>query len=475
MKMGVRLGLLLGLLLLGTVAWAEECGLTPREQALLERIEKLEQRVAQLEKPPVSAEPVCAAPTEATSCKTPPEATAPAKKDGTDLRVFWKEGLRMESEDKAFTMSVGGKIQNDWAFFNQDEELELTVGDVNDGTEFRRARLNVRGTIYDSIEYKAEYDFANDTGSAAFTDVYMGLKGLPAVGNLRIGHFKEPFNLDILTSDSYTMFMEPALPTAFAPSRNLGLMLFDTLLDKRMTWAVGVFKNVDNFPSLNDADEDQGYAVTARLTGLPWYADEGRKLLHLGASYSHRNPDGAVLGYSTRPEAHLAPPFVNTERFEGFRFLDARMDNVDLWDVEGLLILGPLTVQSEYTLSDVDTTFSGNHDLDGFYVQAGYLLTGETRSYDLAAGTPGKVKPKHNFGMKDPCGWGAWEAAIRYSTIDLNSGNIRGGQEDDWTAGINWYLNTNTKVMLNYVWADIEHDLYEGDLDTLQLRFQVDF
>jgi len=440
---------------------AEECGLTDREKALLERIERLEQRVIELEK--TKAAPVAEA----------PAAEAP-KKEGTDLRVFWKDGLKMESEDKAFSLSVGGKLQNDWAFFSDDPALKFVVGDNDDGTEFRRARISMRGTLYENFEFKAEYDFAGDTGSANFTDVYLGIKGIPAIGNLRLGHFKEPFHLDILTSDSYSMFMEPALSSAFAPSRNVGLMAFDTAFDKRMTWAVGAFKNTDNFPSPNDGDEDQGYAITARVTGLPWYADEGKKLLHLGLAYSHRNPDGAVLGYNTRPESHLARAFVNTERYPGFRFADARMDDVDLWGFEGLLICGPLTVQSEYTLSDVETTFAGNHRFDGYHVQAGYVITGETRSYDLAGGVPGRVKPKRNFSLKEG-GWGAWEAMLRYSTIDLDSGIIRGGEETNWTAGVNWYLNPNMRIMFNYVRADIDHDLYVGDLDILQTRFQVDF
>jgi hypothetical protein len=29
--------------------------------------------------------------------------------------------------------------------------------------------------------------------------------------------------------------------------------------------------------------------------------------------------------------------------------------------------------------------------------------------------------------------------------------------------------------MLNYTIASIDHDLYEGDIDILQTRFQVDF
>ena len=79
------------------------------------------------------------------------------------------------------------------------------------------------------------------------------------------------------------------------------------------------------------------------------------------------------------------------------------------------------------------------------------------------------MKPKKNFGSD---GGGAWELALRYSSIDLNDGDVTGGKMNDITFGINWYLNPATRMMLNYVYSDVE-DL--GKASIIQTRFQIDF
>ncbi len=467
MRVGYLAGLCLAVLAAAFPVWAfEESSAAVRERELMERVQALEQRIAELEERPVA--PPAATPAEAPSVEQEREAD-------TDFRAYWKDGLRFETRDKRFALGVGGRIHCDWAFFDQDDELKWAVGDEDDGTEFRRAWIQFRGTLYDSIQFKAEYDFAGNNGDAKFKDVYIGVEDLPWVGNVKVGHFREPFGFEQLTSANYLTFMERALPDVLTPGRNMGLLSYDSPLNKRLTWAIGAFKGVDDFPSDDDSDEDQGYAVTARVTGLPWYADEGRRWLHLGVAYSRRNPDGAVLGWKARPEAHLANRYVNTEGIAGYRLADARMDDVAEWGMEAALTCGPFSVQGEYMLAEVDTDSAGRRAFDGYYVQAGYFLTGECRPYTPASGLVGRVRPRRNFSLGEERGWGAWEVALRYSELDLDDGPIRGGVEENYTFGLNWYLNANTRVMWNYVLANIEHDLYDGDLQVFQTRFQVDF
>lgn len=495
-------------------AAAQDAPLTPREQMLLEKVEQLEQRIRELEQRFDGIAPAPPAEAPAADGVAPPvetavpatEDTAPktiearvdaleetveerTKRKPEDFRVFWKEGLRFETDDKRFRLQVGGRLITDAVFYKQGRDLRAALGKEHDGVEFRLARIDLRGTIYENIAYRFEFDFAGDGdrgGRAKFIDTWIMLQNIPYVGRLKVGHFREPLGMEELTSPNWQTFMEKALPTAFTPKRNLGLMLYNGHLDNRLTWAVGVFKNTDDFPSRDDGDVDQGYNVTLRLTGLPWYEEEGRRMLHLGAAYSHRNPDGAVLGYSARPESNMAAQYVNTERYAGFRFGDvldkngrmirgARMDDVDLFGAETALVVGPISAQAEYIHSIVKTTHAGTRNFGGYYTQASYLITGEHRVYDPVNAVFGRITPKRNFSLRNKMGPGAWEVAVRHSGINLTDGRIRGGREYNYTAGVNWYLNPNTRIALNYTYADIHHDLYNDDLHILGTRFIVEF
>ncbi len=376
--------------------------------------------------------------------------------DPADFRVYWKEGLNLATLDGNFKLKIGGRLQTDWFWSSEDNAIKSDVGEQEDAVEIRRARLYFSGLIYGNVEYKLQFDFAG--GEAVLKDAYLVLTDFP-LGQLWMGHFKEPFSLEELTSSKYITFLERALPNIFAPSRKTGFMIQNVASDERMTTAIGVFRDTDDF---GENVDDGGYNVTGRVTVLPIYEDKGANLLHLGAAYSYRNPDDTIR-YRQRPEAHLTDRFVDTGTFAG--------DQVDLVGLEAAWVKGLLSLQGEYMMAAADRLGGGSDvEFDGYYVQASYFLTGEHRNYKTSEGAFSRIKPKKNYSAAG--GPGAWEVKARYSGLDLSDRDITGGELNDITAGVNWYLNPNTKIMWDYVHAD-KDDV--GQVDMLLMRLQFDF
>ena len=323
---------------------------------------------------------------------------AEPEKDPNQFRVYWQDGVRMDSADEQFKLRIGGRIMNDWAFVGADDSLVESLGPlgtlVRDGTQFRRARLYAFGVLYDRIEYRAEFDFADRFGN--FSDIYVGLRDVPVLGTLKAGHFKEPFGLEALTSSNNITLLERSAGGAFAPLRNIGIAFQNSVAKGRISYAAGVFREA---LSAGNSVGSGGPNLTARVTGLPVYADGGRKYLHVGAAYSHQGAPLSVTLFGSRPEANLLPPFVLTPLLE--------TSSYNMVGLEAAAVAGPFSVQSEYMKSSVNSVSSGDPTFSGFYVLGSFFLTGEHRPYWHGGGAFDRVRPNSSF--MDDGGTGAWE------------------------------------------------------------------
>jgi phosphate-selective porin OprO/OprP len=283
----------------------------------------------------------------------------------------------------------------------------------------------------------------------------MGWHDVSAVGKVQLGHFKEPVSLEQLTSANQITFMERSVANALVPSRNTGVMVQNNASEDRIQWAAGVFRTTGS-----DGDfigSANNWAFSARVTGLPWYQEEGKKLVHVGLSGSYRKQD--VNAAATPPEMNGLPDYVAAAV--------AGLDSVTLLDGEVAANFGSLSLQGEFIQANNDVDGASSEDWTGFYVFASYLLTGEHRPYNTGSAAFDPVKPAKNFREG---GSGAWEVALRYSSLDLD--DSAGGMLDDITAGVNWYMNPNSRLMLNYVYAD-EDTL--GSSSAVAMRYQVFF
>ena len=357
------------------------------------------------------------------------------------------------------------------------------VGDIQDGADFRRARLAATGDVWDNVNYMLEMDFAF-AGRPTFMDVWMQVQDV-AGGDVRIGQFRHPFGMDGLTSVKELTFLERGLPFAFLPFRQIGAMYSTFTEDEDLTWAISGFRfPTDSFGG--NVGDNGGYGLATRLTTL--LIDNGDDgVLHLGGGYSFGDPANDLVRYRNQPEFFVAetggaglvpvgvptnvPPFVDTGMISA--------SNFNLLNAELGMSQGSFHAQSEVFLAMVDQIGGPSLTFPGAYAHAGYILTGESRPYNRKAGVFGRVVPKEPFGR---CGGGAWEVAGRWSYIDLNDANIQGGRLNDLTLGLNWYLNKYTKFQFNYIHAFLDRSsaipgpvISDSNADIIAFRAQVDF
>lgn len=386
---------------------------------------------------------------------------------------------KLEVVDKP-TIKVGGRLFADHLMIDQDDDNLAAFGDLENRSRFDTARIEVSGLVNEIVDYKLQFDFQGDV---SFKDAWITVMQLPVLGNLRVGHMKEPFSLDELTSSRFITFMERSSAGIFTPGRRYGMMAFNDVNENPdLTWFAGGFREGSDENSPDHQNDLHGYSLTSRIAWLPYYDEptKGRYLIHLGAAASYRMPEENVAfsAYSRDPGINIASAtFYRTGGLVG-------VDDIGLGGLEAAIVAGPLSIQAEWYAATVDQGAIGDSDLQSAYVYVSYFLTGENRGYNRAHKAFDRVTPFENFFRVRTadgvcCGRGAWELAARYSYVDLIDGNVNGTRGDDFTLGVNWYLNPYTRMMFNWVHADVANlqgvGVEGGFANLYGIRFQVDF
>lgn len=406
------------------------------------------------------------------------ERTSPSRPDSTTvgpdaLILHTSDGsgkLRFGSGDGDVKGRIGGRIMFDHTVGGIDDDVASETEAMEDGTEFRRARLFTEGTLYD-IGYKFQIDFAGDPD---INDMYLEFPSPVPGSGIKVGKFKEDISLVERTSSNYIILMARPMLTEFTGGRDLGIRLGGGGLGGGLSYGIGIYRaTVDD--GLGTSQGDGDYKGAARVTYVPWRQEENRKLVHVGASGSVASldsglPPGEQPEEAHEPEVHLAPDFVDTGP------LDA--ERTTRLGLESALVYNALSVQAEFLRKEYGLDTGGSDPaFDSWYISGSYRLTGEHRPYD--GGDFGRVTPDETVRAGDNGGRGAWEIAARYSTMDLNDSGIVGGEAETVTLGLNWYLNPSVRIMANYVLANVEDAAGNADVDGeghfFAMRFQIDF
>lgn len=384
--------------------------------------------------------------------------------------VGWQNGFFLESPDGQHRLRLRGWVQADQRGF---------IGPGRTGEDnfyLRRVRPIIDATLFRHYNLRLVPDFANS--SLQLFDAYVEYAQFPQAV-LRAGKFKEPVSLERLQSGPDLHFAERSLSQHLAPNRDVGVQLAGELLEKRLQYFVGAFNGVNDSQSGdNDADSDKDFA--ARVFYQPFLGRIGHPIQEFGFGL------GASVG--NRHEA-LNGQFRTAGRSTFFRYLGGSNPAMAAGGIKRVvpgfyLFTGPFGVMGEYFSNEQEIQRLGVRDTihnTGYFGQVSYVLTGEKGSFR-------GVVPRHDFDPKQGH-WGAFELAARYSRLDIDSDAFRrgfadrksaAGGADEYTFGLNWYLNRAMKLQLNYIRTQFDRTLKFGNSrmdheDVFLSRFQISF
>ncbi|MBQ3439691.1 MAG: hypothetical protein IJG35_06905 [Bacteroidales bacterium] len=354
------------------------------------------------------------------------------------------------------------RVQADGAAFFGAPEYADPIGN---GTSIRRARFAVKGQIDENWYGEFDMDLAN--GLVELKDAIVRYTGVPHL-ELQVGNFKENFSIQRNTTSRYLQFMErPMVCSALTPSRHLGV---NAKWAKDWLWfSAGAFTQevagAEEWTNVADNNKDfgrnAGYSLTTKLVLRPLYKLDNASL-HIGAAYSYRT---TKVSMATGEWGTYRASARNSTSINRKKYLDTNnlkdFDHNNLWTVELAGHWGGLRYEAAYVADNV--RFKAKDavpaNLSGWYAQAGMLLFGGHQRYDANGGKYTKIKP----GKK----WGDVELCARYEFCNLNcpAANVYGGAAEAYTVGLNWWVNNNVKMQLNYQFNN--NDRYANGKDKL--------
>jgi phosphate-selective porin OprO and OprP len=431
------------------------------------------------------------------------EEDAVAAKKTTPVVKASSSGFGLESADGKNSIKFSGLLQADYRSFqdgandvrgrsnNRAGNLDPATGfhDANDTALLRRVRPTIQGTLFGKYDFRFTPDFAG--GSASAVDAYLDARLDPAF-KIRAGKYKPFVGLERLQGGGDLKFVERSYVTnAILPNRDLGVSIYGDIFGDKLSYAFGVNNGVVDGGNISTGTEfDGSKEVTARLFATP-FKDETNALsgLGFGIAGTYTNIDGERnLDFTNTSAADATrnglPSYLTDGQQTFFRYggtavADGKRTRIT---PQANYYYGPFGLIAEYARVSQDVSLlnsgTGNGSTvfvdgsskklthDAWQVAASYLLTGEDASFK-------GVKPKSDFDL-DKGGWGAWELVARYSEINLDSDTFKNKagviaadngtsltsaysdlsksakSAKSWVAGVNWYLNQNAKIQLNY-------------------------
>lgn len=364
------------------------------------------------------------------------------------IKTFGK--LEIASDDNTFSARITGRVHVDANFYTGGADNKR----LTSGSFVRRARLGVQGNFH-QYEYAFESDFGADANE--LKDAF--LRRLVGPGKITVGQFKVFEGLERITSSDDITFIERSYVSEALPGFQIGAAYHGA------KGLVGYAGTVYNMRAASDGEArptNSGLGTVVR--GYIFPVNERQMAVHVGASYAHEftDTDGKRTRFSP---AGRAEEYRTTNIDYRFVLFDRRDDHVQVDRVifEGAAINGSLSIQGEYLAGSARDNNRAADDFNAWYVQVGYVLTGEWRRYRSLTGEIARLQPSRDSG--------AWEVGARLQGAERET--VRDAVITATDFGLTYYANANVRFLLNY--TTVDNKLDENSPDLISVRSQFDF
>ncbi|MES1980870.1 MAG: porin [Pseudomonadota bacterium] len=401
-------------------------------------------------------------------------------------------GYGVISSDGTSELKLHGLIQADGRFYGgsgiASGNSSANAVPASDTMLLREFRPILQGTVWSKYDFLFTPDFGN--GKVIVVDAFLNARFTPAV-QVEIGKQKTPFGLERLQGEADRKFLEVALTNNLVPNRDIGVQLHGLVANGTVDYALGHFNGVVDSNSTDaytapDTNINNNKDFAARVFARPFNSAPGLWQglgVGLAATYGTQHGTGGVASAATLTQSDL-PGFktaLGQQTFFAYRNGSGGAPAAGNTYANGqrsrlspqfYYYVGPFGVLGEYirTTQDVARTIAAGVNRQdalsntAWQIAASWLLTGEKSGF-------ANPVPKRVFESGPNGGWGAWELAARYSVLTVDdrafaaygTGTASAQQlasyadpraaarrASAWAAGVNWYLNTNVKLLFDY-------------------------
>jgi phosphate-selective porin OprO/OprP len=397
-----------------------------------QQIEELKKKIEQLETKRVEEQK------KMEKIETKKETKEPEKEQWWNkAEAGYNQGFFIKTKDGNYTLKFWNLTQPQLFFEDKNDTKTVSF-------QILRERFIFSGNaVFPWLKYRLH--FAADKGSGVTAkDIFIGLAYFEGA-SVRVGQFTVPFNRERATFDPYFEFFDRSIVSSqFDIERDIGAMVYGSLLNNILDYGVGVFNGAG--PNVAQNPNGTNLLYTGRMVLYPFgkYNDQDR-YFNMYNTYDYTQGDPIGL---TTPLLAIGVGFAGLPNFN---------PNTEATTSRANLAKTILAINKNAQSADV-FQFTGDITFKyyGFAFEAEYDLQ---RISGIVSGVPATNNAQTEQGLRLQAGYyfvpHELELAFRYGIVDKfcqnNIAKVGCQKEQEFTPGLNYLIHGyNAKISLNY-------------------------